>query len=53
MRAEVLDDPRAWNLSRSRAEGVLRDLGLVPSSAGSSYGTDDGKCAGVRAAFEE
>ena len=34
MRAEVLDDPRAWNLGRSRAEQPLTDLGLLPPQAG-------------------
>jgi len=51
---EVVDDPRAWNLGRERAERTLRDLGLVDASgrpAGGSAGGDE--CAGVWSAFEE
>lgn len=36
--AETLEDARAWNLGRSRAEGPLTDLGLLPASGGSAYG---------------
>lgn len=54
MRAEALDDPRAWNLGRSRAEGPLADLGLLPVPAGSAYGSGLGEeCAGVWTAFGE
>ncbi|MCY4728911.1 DUF4173 domain-containing protein [Nocardioides sp. STR2] len=57
MRAEALDDPRAWNLGRSRAEGPLTDLGLLPadqptpSGAGTAGPGDE--CAAVWAAYEE
>jgi len=57
MRAEVLDDPRAWNLGRSRAEGPLTDLGLLPAGEQAAYGAGAGvpadECAGVWAAFGE
>lgn len=54
MRPEALDDPRAWNLARSRAEAPLTDLGLLPAPAGSAYGSGPGEeCAGVWTAFGE
>jgi hypothetical protein len=54
MRPEALDDPRAWNLARSRAEAPLADLGLLPAPAGSAYGSGlDEECAGVWTAFGE
>lgn len=54
MRPEALDDPRAWNLARNRAEAPLADLGLLPAPAGSAYGSGLGEeCAGVWTAFGE
>ncbi|CAM3915516.1 hypothetical protein NOZE110980_19985 [Nocardioides zeicaulis] len=57
MRADTLDDARAWNLARSRAEGPLADLGLLPTQEQTSYavgtaGPTD-PCAGVWEAFGE
>lgn len=45
---EVLDDARAWNLGRSRAQDAVEtiDLAPLPRSA-------DDECAGVWAAFDE
>jgi signal transduction histidine kinase len=48
LRPEALDDPRAWNLARSRAEAALTDLGLDDEQRPSSE-----ECAGVWAAFGE
>ena len=57
MRAEALDDPRAWNLGRSRAEGPLADLGLLPAGDQAAYDVGTGvpadECSGVWAAFGE
>ncbi|SED17656.1 Signal transduction histidine kinase [Nocardioides exalbidus] len=57
MNAQTLDDPRAWNLGRARAEGPLTDLGLLPvrepraSTVGQQPPVDP--CDRVWAAFEE
>ncbi|GAA1917658.1 DUF4153 domain-containing protein [Nocardioides hwasunensis] len=57
MRPETLDDPRAWNLARSRAEGPLTALGLLPAQPGTSYAAGEtppvDECAGVWAAIGE
>jgi len=56
MRAETLDDPRAWNLGRSRAEGPLRELGLLPAREEASYDVGDvavSGCDQVWTAFGE
>lgn len=57
MRAEALDDPRAWNLGRSRAEGPLTDLGLLPAGEQAAYDVGTGvpadECSDVWAAFGE
>ena len=57
MRAEALDDPRAWNLGRSRAEGPLTDLGLLPAAEQAAYDVGTSvpadECSGVWAAFGE
>ena len=57
MREEALDDPRAWNLGRSRAEGPLTDLGLLPAGEQTAYDTGTGvpvdECADVWTAFGE
>jgi signal transduction histidine kinase len=57
MRAETLDDPRAWNLGRSRAEGPLTDLGLLPAAEQAAYDVGTSvpadECSDVWAAFEE
>jgi hypothetical protein len=52
---EVLDDPRAWNLSRARAARSLEDLGLQadPGAAYSGAIDADPECAGVWAAFAQ
>jgi hypothetical protein len=55
MRAEVLDDPRAWNLGRARAEDAVDGLGLTAMQnavLGGELAADD-ECAGVWAAFAE
>jgi signal transduction histidine kinase len=48
LRPEVLDDPRAWNLGRARAEDAVARLDLAPVD---SRGGDE--CAGVWEAFAE
>ena len=48
LRPEVLDDPRAWNLGRSRAEEAVSDLDLGSMPAGGGE-----ECAGVWTAFAE
>ena len=53
MRAEVLDDPRAWNLGRSRAEQPLTDLGLLPAQDRAAHDALSRECAAVWAAFGE
>ena len=53
MRAEVLDDPRAWNLGRSRAEPPLTDLGLLPAQDRAAHDALSRECAGVWASFGE
>ncbi|MBD3927232.1 DUF4173 domain-containing protein [Nocardioides cavernae] len=57
MRAEALDDPRAWNLGRSRAEGPLTDLGLLPAGEQAAYDVGTGvpadECSDVWADFGE
>ena len=57
MRAEALDDPRAWNLGRSRAEGPLTDLGLLPAGEQAAYDVGTSvpvdECSDVWAAFGE
>ncbi|MBC2935107.1 DUF4153 domain-containing protein [Nocardioides sp. zg-1228] len=52
--AEVVDDPRAWNLARERAEHALRDLGMVGASGRPAPASGEGdECAAVWSAFEE
>ncbi|GAB3039909.1 hypothetical protein GCM10011376_36450 [Nocardioides flavus (ex Wang et al. 2016)] len=52
--AGILDDARAWNLARSRAEDTLRGLRLLPDAPGSPYdAAGDDECGGVWTAFEE
>ena len=48
LQPEILNDVRAWNMGRSRAEAAIRriELGILTRSAGDA-------CAGVWAAFEE
>ena len=46
--AAVLDDPRAWNLGRARAESAVVGIDLVTSPYGPGA-----ECAGVWAAFDE
>jgi signal transduction histidine kinase len=57
MRAEALDDPRAWNLGRSRAEGPLTDLGLLPAdgqtASGAGTGVPTDECGAVWTAYGE
>ncbi|HEU4337970.1 MAG TPA: DUF4153 domain-containing protein [Nocardioides sp.] len=53
MRAEVLDDPRAWNLGRSRAEQPLTDLGLLPPQDRAARDALSRQCADVWGAFGE
>ena len=48
LRPEALEDARAWNLARSRAEAVLADLDLP-----GSVGDQRDECAGVWTAFGE
>ncbi|WP_416952491.1 DUF4153 domain-containing protein [Nocardioides sp. T5] len=48
LKPEVMDDARAWNWSRSRAEAAVTDLGLAERSPGA---TDE--CADVWAAYGE
>lgn len=48
LRPEALDDLRAWNLGRSRAEAALADLGLDDQRPLSAA-----ECAGVWTAFGE
>ena len=48
LKPEVLDDARAWNLGRSRAEDAIGRIDLPAAGAG-----DDDACAGVWASFEE
>ncbi len=48
LRAEVLDDPRAWNLGRARAGSAVAGIDLVAAP----YGPGD-ECAGVWASFGE
>ena len=48
LRLEVLDDARAWNLGRSRAEDAVATPGLAP---GPNAGGDE--CAGVYTRFAE
>lgn len=50
MRPEALDDPRAWNLGRARAEGPLTELGLLPVS-GQQQAAD--ACTRVWTAFAQ
>lgn len=52
---EVLDDARAWNLGRSRADDALAriDVAPVPTSYDAATGELDDECAGVWAAFGE
>ncbi len=56
MSAETLEDPRAWNLGRSRAQDALEEVGLLPVSeqmatVGASAAGD--RCASVWTAFGE
>lgn len=55
MTSEVLDDPRAWNLSRSRAEDALTRVGLEPgpSPAGPVSVGLGPECSGAWAAYDE
>ena len=46
--SDVLDDPRAWNLGRSRAADAVAPLDLADGPTG-----PDDECAGVWAAFGE
>ena len=48
LRPEVLDDPRAWNLGRARAEDAVARLDLAPVD-----GRGGDECAGVWEAFAE
>jgi len=48
LRPEVLDDARAWNLGRSRAQEALADLDLAAMPSGR-----DDECTVVWAAFNE
>ncbi|WP_374457567.1 DUF4153 domain-containing protein [Nocardioides sp.] len=48
MRAESLDDPRAWNLGRARAESVLEDIDVAAFPT-----TRDDECSGVFASLSE
>ncbi|NYE38204.1 signal transduction histidine kinase [Nocardioides cavernae] len=52
--ADVLADPRAWNLSRSRAQEVVEDLDLVADPGAASSGSigGDPECRGVWAAYD-
>ena len=50
LKPEILDDPRAWNLGRSRAEDAIVLIDL-PDAAGGADGGDE--CAGVWTAFDE
>ena len=55
MRPETLDDPRAWNLGRARAEEAIDGLGrtaMQNAVLGGELVADD-ECAGVWAAFAE
>jgi signal transduction histidine kinase len=55
MRPEVLDDARAWNLSRARAEETLDGLGrtaMENAVLGGEMVADD-ECGGVWTAFDE
>jgi two-component system sensor histidine kinase BaeS len=55
MRPETLDDPRAWNLGRARAEEAIHGLGrtaMQNAVLGGELVADD-ECAGVWAAFAE
>jgi signal transduction histidine kinase len=45
---EVLDDARAWNLGRSRAQDAVETIDLAPPARAA-----DDECAGVWAAFDE
>ncbi|KQV63024.1 hypothetical protein ASC64_18320 [Nocardioides sp. Root122] len=53
LREEAVEDPRAWNIGRSRARDALAELGLAPApSNASSVGSYD-QCSGVWTAFGE
>jgi hypothetical protein len=45
---EVLDDPRAWNLGRSRAQDAVESIDLAALAR-----TSDDECADVWATFDE
>lgn len=53
--AEVLDDPRAWNLARSRADAALDDLGVAADPGAVRSGAIDAEpgCSRVWRAFGE
>jgi len=55
LRQEVVDDPRAWNLSRSRAADALARVGLEPvSTEAETVSVGPGpECGGVWTAFGE
>ena len=52
---EIVDDPRAWNLGRSRADDALSriDLAPVPTSYDAVTGSLHDECASVWSAFGE
>lgn len=51
--AAVMTDPRAWNLSRDRAQDVLQQLGLAAAPGAAYSGSIDGDpaCSGVWASY--
>lgn len=55
MSADAVDDPRAWNLARSRAAEVLDELGLAaaPGPVASGSITETPECSDVWTAFAE
>ena len=57
LRPEALEDARAWNLGRSRAEDAMRELGMIPvpprTAAGAGPGGSGDACADVWTAFGE
>ncbi len=55
LREETIDDPRAWNLSRSRAVDAVARIGLAPAPDGAASGSDISfeECGGVWEAFGE
>ena len=49
LKPEVLDDPRAWNLGRARAQDAVEEVDLALLTRTS----DDDECAGVWSAYAE